>query len=421
MFHPQIIDFLIKGYSFEFFKKDLFSGLTVAIVAIPLSIAFAIASGATPIVGIFTAIIGGLVVSLFGGSKYNISGPAGAFIGVIHVTIAHYGYNGLLISTFLAGLITIICSIFKFGKLIKFIPNCIITGFGLGLGIDLLSGQIGDFFGITAHGGENFIQKILICYQNLNQINIDGTILGTITVISALIIRKLKPSFPSFFIAIIISCFVARIFNLQAETIQSKFGLIHLTMPEFHKTIIEEIEHPVHLILYIKPAITIAILSSLEALLAATIADKMKNDHHEPNTELFSLGIANCLSALFGCIPIAGTTARTIVNVKSGAKSPFAGVFHGLFLIVLIAIFADLISYINMSTMAGILFIISTDMMSFKKVINTCKTDKKTNIIMMFFTAACVLTFGIVTAIVINTIIYQTIVNILKEHKKHRI
>lgn len=414
MFHPKIIDLRREGYCLNFLRKDLFSGLTVAIVAIPLSIAFAIASGATPIVGITTAIIGGLIVSLFGGSKYNISGPAGAFIGIIYSTIAHYGYNGLLIATFLAG-ITIMCfAIFKFGRFVKYIPNCIIVGFSVGLGIDIFSGQIADFLGLSAHGGENFIGKIIICTEHLNQTHLSSVILGTITIICTLVTRKIKPSLPAFLFAIIISCIILKIFNLEVETIESKFGVMHITLPEFHESIIHNIEHPISIFRYIPSALTIAFLASVEALLAATIADKMTGETHRPNTELFSLGIANCISALFGCIPIAGTTARTIVNVRSGAKSPISGIFHGIFLIILIAIFAELISSVSIPTIAGILIVVSIDMMSWKKVLNIYHSNKKIDIFALFFTAICVLLFGIVVAIMLNTLIYYLIKNLIK-------
>jgi len=410
MLCPIIVKTFKEGYKLSYFKRDFFSGLTVAIVAIPLSIAFAIASGATPIVGIFTAIIGGIFVSLFGGSKYNISGPAGAFIGVIYGIIAHYGYNGLIISTFIAGLCIIIFSILKLGKFIKHIPNCIIIGFSLGLGIDILSGQLADFLGLNTHGGENFIKKISICLQHIDEVNFQSLTLGLLSIIIVFIIRKVKPKLPSFLIAIIINCIVAQIFNFQIETINSRFGTMHLTIPQIHKDIFEEIEHPLNLIQYIPSSISIAILASIEALLAATIADKMTNSKHYPNTELFSLGIANCISAIFGCLPIAGTTARTIVNAKSGAKSSLSGVFHGIFLIILMAIFAEIISCVNMPTIAGILFIVSIDMMSFKKIQTTIKSKDKIEIFMLFFTAICVILFGIVMSIIVNTILYQIII-----------
>ncbi len=417
MFHPRLLDIVKEGYCFAYFRKDLLAGLTVAIVAIPLSIAFAIASGATPIVGIYTAVIGSLV-SFFGGSKYNISGPAGAFIGIIYTTIAHFGYNGLLISTFLAGLFIMFFAVLKLGKLMKYIPNCIIIGFSFGLGVDIFSGQISDFLGLTVHGGETFTKKILICFQNLDQLRYNDVILGFIAIFTAVVVRKIKPSLPAFLIAIIVSSMFAKIFNFHSETIESRFGIMHLTMPSFHESILHEIEHPFYILHYIPNALSISILASIEALLAAIIADKMTNEYHRPNTELFSLGIANCLSALFGCIPIAGTTARTIVNVKSGSKSPLSGIFHGIFLIILMAIFAEIISNVNMSTIAGILIVVATDMMSFKKIVNVCKTSNKFDIIIMFFTCISVLLFGLVMAIIINTICYNAYIKILRFVKK---
>ena len=421
MFHPRIIDTIREGYSFEFLKKDFLSGLTVAVVAVPLSIAFAIASGATPIIGILTAIIGGLLVSLFGGSKFNISGPAGAFIGVIYITIAHYGYNGMLISTFIAGLFIMLFAMLKLGKLVKLIPNCIIIGFSIGLGIDILSGQMADFLGLQVHGGENFAKKITICTQNIKQFQIPSIITGTITIITTIIVRKIKKSLPSFLIAICFACVISKIFGLQSETINNRFGVMHLLLPEFHQSIIDEVEHPSHIFQYIPSALTIAILSSVEALLAATIADKMTGGYHRPNTEMFSLGFANCVSALFGCIPIAGTTARTIVNVSSGAKSPFSGVFHGLFLIILMAVFANLIGEIHMSVIAGILIVVATDMMSIKKAINLIKTSAKFDVIIMLLTAIFVLTNGIVFAIIVNTTFYRVMKKLqFKKYRKTR-
>ena len=415
MFHPRIIDTIQEGYKFAFFKRDILSGLTVAIVAIPLSIAFAIASGATPIVGIFTAIIGGLVVSLFGGSKYNISGPAGAFIGIIYSIIANYGYSGLLISTFIGGMFLIIASIIKLGKLVKKIPNCIIIGFSLGLGIDILSGQLFDFCGIINYDGGSFLKKIFSFIININSINIKSILLGFFSIFIILVVRKINQSLPAFLISIVIATIILKLTNLQVETINGRFGIMQLSFPDLHKEVLFEIEHFSNLFVYLSSGITIGILAGVEALLAATIADKMTNSYHRPNTELFALGISNCISSLFGCLPIAGTTARTIVNVKSGAKSPISGVFHGIFLIVLISIFGKSISDVAMSTIAGVLFVVAIDMMSWKKIINLIKSKNKIEIFMLFLTAIFVLVFGIVVAIILNTILYYILKRFLKK------
>ena len=409
MFHPRIIDITKEGYSSCALRKDLLSGLTVAIVAIPLSIAFAIASGTTPVIGIFTAIIGGLIVSLFGGSKYNISGPAGAFIGVIYLTIAHYGYGGLLVSTFLAGVIIMCFATLKLGSLIKKIPNCVIIGFSLGLGIDILSGQLADFLGLQIHGGENFATKITICWHHLMQYKIHSVAIGCLTILITIITRHINKSLPAFLIAIIVSYLSVKFLGLQIDTIESRFGGIHLSLPEFHTTIISQLEHPMHIFYLLPTAFTISFLASIEALLAATIADKMTGEYHRPNTELFSLGIANCISALFGCIPIAGTTARTIVNVNSGAKSSFAGVFHGIFLIILTVLLSGFISGIGMPVIAGILIVVAIDMMSWKKIVNIIQAKDKLQIFIITTTAACVITYGIVAAIMINTLLYHSI------------
>lgn len=406
MTYPALIKCLTNGYSFSFLKRDLLSGITVAIVAIPLSIAFAIASGATPTTGLFTAIIGGFIVSTLGGSQFNISGPAGAFIGVIFSIISIHGYNGLLISTFLAGIFLFLMSIFKLGRFVEKIPNVVVIGFSLGLGIDIFSGQIPDFLGFHCQGIPNFIKKWIAYLQHIKDINLQSLFIGIITIISALFVRKKFPKLPAFLIAILISSIITEICGLKIETIYSRFGYIHIEIPDIQWNILEEIEHTTHILQYLFPALTIALLAGIEALLAATIADKMTNTTHNSNFELFGQSIANISLPLLGCLPVAGTTARTIVNVKSGAKSPIAGMSHSVFILIFVMIFANLISQINMPTIAGILIIVSADMMSFKKIKNVLKIDTKTNIAILFLTAIFVPTLGIVYAILINTTLY---------------
>ncbi len=406
---PILIDCIKQGYHFSLFKRDILAGLTVSIVAIPLSIAFAIASGATPTTGLFTAIIGGFIVSFLGGSKYNISGPAGAFIGVIFSVIAHHGYNGLLISTFMAGIFLIIFSFLKFGTFISKIPNIIVIGFSLGLGIDIFFRQIPDFFGFQYHGTDAFLQKLFLYVMNLKNLNISSVFIGIITIIVALFVRKKTPKLPAFLIAIVVSTLITQLFNIKVETIYSRFGYIKLSFPEFHYFILEEIEHPKHLFQYIFPAFTIALLAGIEALLAATIADKMTNTKHKSNNELFAQGVANLILPLFGCLPVAGTTARTIVNVKSSAKSPFAGMFHALFIMLFLAIFSSLIVKINMPTIAGILIIVSVDMMSLNKIKVIMKENRIIDKIIVITTALGVIFLGIVGSIVINTLFYYIV------------
>lgn len=407
MFQPVIIECLKKGYSFSFFKKDILSGLTVAVVAIPLSIAFAIASGATPIVGLFTAIIGGFIVSLFGGSKYNISGPAGAFIGVIFGVIAHYGYNGLLISNFMAGIFLILFALLKLGKFVKKIPNIVITGFSLGLGLDIFSGQIPDFFGFRYYGQHAFLTRWCSYFSLFKDTHVANIFIGFLTLTTIIILKIRKPKWPIFLIAITISTIISQIFSLNIETLYSRFGAIQLTLPEFHYTILDEIEHPLHLFQYTIPALTIAFLAGIEALLSATIADKIANTTHRPNTELFSQGIANLVLPLFGCLPVAGTTARTIVNVNSGAKTPISGVLHSIFILIFLAIFAKLIVKINMPTIASILLAVAVNMMSIKKIISILKHNIWIEKIIVLSTAVCVITNGIVFAILSNSIAYH--------------
>ena len=412
MFRPILFECLKQGYSFSFFKRDVLSGLTVAVVAIPLSIAFAIASGATPTIGLFTAIIGGFIVSFLGGSKYNISGPAGAFIGVIFGVIAHYGYNGLLISNFMAGIFLILFAIFKLGKFVKKIPNVVITGFSLGLGLDIFSGQVPDFFGFKYYGSHAFLTRWHSYFELFKNIHFTSFAIGSLTLITAMILKIKKPKWPAFLIAIIISTIISQLLSLNIETLYSRFGAINLTLPEFHHSILDEIEHPTHLFQYIIPALTIAFLAGIEALLSATIADKIASSKHKSNTELFGQGIANLVLPLFGCLPVAGTTARTIVNVNSGAKSPISGMLHSVFILVFLAIFAKLIVKINMPTIAGILFIVAINMMSVKKIISILKHNIWIEKIIVLSTAICVITNGIVVAIFANSIAYYILLKL---------
>ena len=415
---PILVDCIRNGYSFSFFKRDLLSGLTVSIVAIPLSIAFAIASGATPTTGLFTAIIGGFIVSLCGGSLYNISGPAGAFICVIFNIIAHHGYNGLLISTFIAGIFLIIFSLIRAGKIISKIPNIVVIGFSLGLGIDIFSGQIPDFFGFKYYGDHDFIPKWKAYINSIKSIDIQSLFISSFTIFVTIFVRKKNSKLPAFLIAIIASGILVKVFGFNIDTIYSRFGYIKIGLPEIHYSILEEVDHPLHLIQYIIPSMTIALLAGIEALLAATIADNMTKTKHKSNNELFAQGIANIVLSLFGCLPVAGTTARTIVNVKSGAKTPFAGMFHSIFILLFLMMFSSLISKINMATIAGILFVVAFDMMSLNKVKQIFLQHNLFDKMMIISTAICVLFLNIVSAILLNTILYY-IANVFFLKKKH--
>ena len=240
--------------------------------------------------------------------------------------------------------------------------------------------------------------------------HIANLFIGFLTLTTAIIVKIKKPKWPAFLIAIVISTIISQLFNLNIETLYSRFGTIQLTLPEFHSTILDEIEYPSHLLQYIIPALTIAFLAGIEALLSATIADKIANASHKQNTELFGQGIANLVLPLFGCLPVAGTTARTIVNVNSGAKTPISGMLHSIFILIFLAIFAKMIVKINMSTIASILFVVAINMMSIKKIISILRYNIWIEKIIVISTAICVITNGIVLAIFANSIAYHILI-----------
>ena len=411
---PILFDCLKNGYSFSSFRRDVLSGLTVAIVAVPLSIAFAIASGATPKIGLFTAILGGFTVSFLGGSKYNISGPAGAFICVIFNVIAHYGYNGLLISTFMAGIFLLLFSILRLGKFVAKIPDIVVIGFSLGLGFDILSCQIPDFFGFQYHGSRDFFSKWKGYIENIDNIDIKSVFIASLTFVLAKFITIKKPKLPAFLIAIVISSLITQIFGIKIETIESRFGFIQVAIPSANISMLNEIKNIQHIPQYIVPALTIALLAGIEALLSATIADKIAHSSHRSNTELLAQGIANMTLPIFGCLPVAGTTARTIVNVNSGAKTPIAGMSHSLFILIFLALFSNLLVKINIPAIAGILFLVSVNMMSFRKIVDIFEHGKNFDKLLIISTAICVLLLGIVWAILLNSIIYYLVVAVKK-------
>ena len=355
----------VKNYSFKSFKKDLFAGITVGIVAIPLALAFAIASGATPSQGIFTAVIAGFLISFLGGSKYQIGGPTGAFVIIIYGIIAEYGYDGLLLATIMAGIILIFLGLIKVGSFIKFIPYPVTTGFTAGIGVVIFSSQVKDFLGLTySDTSVEFLDKWISVFTNISTINYHAAFIGALTVLIILVLRKISTNIPSHVAAIILTTAIAFIFNLQAETIGGRFGNIEAVFPAFS---VPEINLEKIRLLF-PAAITIALLAGIESLLSAVVADGMTGSHHKSNTELIGQGVANIFSGFFGCIPATGAIARTATNVRAGGVSPVSGMIHAVFLGFFIMFFSFLIEIIPMAALAGVLLVVSIDMMGIKNM-----------------------------------------------------
>lgn len=371
---------VMKNYSLALFKKDLFAGITVGIVAVPLALAFAIASGATPSQGIFTAVIAGFFISFLGGSRYQIGGPTGAFVIIIYSIIAQHGYDGLLIATIMAGIILIFLGIARVGSFIKFIPYPVTTGFTAGIGVVIFSSQIKDFLGLTyKETTPEFIDKWISIFSNLSTINISSAAIGIGTVIIILIIRKMSTNIPSHVVAIVISTAVCFFLGQNVETIGDRFGTINAVFPAFTvpEVTIEKIRA------LFPAAITIALLAGIESLLSAVVADGMTGSHHKSNTELVGQGVANILSGFFGCIPATGAIARTATNVRAGGITPLAGMIHAVFLCLFILFFSFLIEIIPMAALAGVLLVVSVDMMGIKNMANLFSSPKSDVIVLL--------------------------------------
>lgn len=371
---------VIKNYSSASFKKDLFAGITVGIVAIPLALAFAIASGATPSQGIFTAVIAGFFISFLGGSRYQIGGPTGAFVIIIYGIIAQHGYDGLLIATIMAGIILIFLGIARVGSFIKFIPYPVTTGFTAGIGVVIFSSQIKDFLGLTyKETSPEFIDKWISIFSNLSTINISSAAIGICTVAIILVIRKMSTNIPSHVAAIVISTALCFFLGLNAETIGDRFGTINAVFPSFTvpEVTIEKIRA------LFPAAITIALLAGIESLLSAVVADGMTGSHHKSNTELVGQGVANILSGFFGCIPATGAIARTATNVRAGGVTPLSGMIHAVFLCLFILFFSFLIEIIPMAALAGVLLVVSVDMMGIKNMANLLSSPKSDVVVLL--------------------------------------
>lgn len=341
-------------------RKDLIAGITVGIVAIPLGMAFAIASGVNPEYGIYTTIIAGIIVALFGGSRFQIAGPTGAFIPILLAVVLQYGYENLLIAGMLAGVLLIIFGIFKIGNLIKYIPRSVTIGFTAGIGVIIFTGQIANFFGLqNVEKKEYFHETLLELAKQAHTYNIYSLLTAAIGLLCIIIIPRIAPKVPVLLAALIIPTLIAMLFYPdKIETIGTAYGGIPHSLPalQFPEITLEKI------LLLIKPAFVIAFLGGIESLLSAVVADGMTGKRHHSNRELIGQGIANVITPLFGGIPATGAIARTATNIKSGARSPLSGIFQGLFVLATLVLFAPYASYIPLASMAPILMVVAWNM-----------------------------------------------------------
>ena len=362
MFKPELFNSL-KNYSTKTFISDLIAGVIVGVVALPLAIAFAIASGVSPERGLFTAIIAGFCISFFGGSKVQIGGPTGAFAVIVYGVVNKFGYEGLVIATIMAGILLILLGAFKMGGLVKFIPYTIVTGFTAGIAVTILTGQIGDFFGLTTGKMPgDFVGKIKVYIESFNTINWYSFGIAAISLVVIFLWPKINKKIPGSLIVIILATVVSLILEhtlgWKTDTIGSRYGAIPSSLPA---PTIPGIS--LDLIKQLFPtAISIAVLAAIESLLSAVVADGMIGSKHDSNTELIAQGIANIASPIFGGIPATGAIARTATNIKNGGKTPIAGIIHAVVLLLIMLLLGKFAVYIPMAALAAVLVSVAWNM-----------------------------------------------------------
>ncbi|HTK12576.1 MAG TPA: SulP family inorganic anion transporter [Xanthobacteraceae bacterium] len=359
LYTPKFFTVLKEGYGLTSLKADALSGLTVAIVALPLSMAIAIASGVTPDRGLYTSIVGGFIVSAFGGSRFQIGGPAGAFIVLVSATVAQHGVDGLLLAAFLSGLMLTAVGLLRLGTFIKYIPYPVTVGFTAGIAVIIFASQIKDLLGLNLEKEPGpLLPKLQAIGRALPTVSPAAVLVALAAIGIIVAIRRYRPHWPSFIIAVAVTAGVAVLFGLPVETIGTRFGGIPQTLPMPH---LPEISYA-RVVAVLPNALSFALLGCIESLLSAVVADSMTGRRHRSNCELVAQGLANIASPLFGGICVTGNIARTATNVRSGARGPISGILHSAFLLLFMLVAAPLASYIPLAALAGVLASVAWNM-----------------------------------------------------------
>lgn len=406
MFKPKLFDSL-KNYNRRQFSKDLMAGVIVGIVALPLAIAFAIASGVSPEKGLYTAVIAGFIISAMGGSKVQIGGPTGAFIVIVYGIVQQYGVNGLIIATFIAGVMLIIMGFARLGAVIKFIPHPLIVGFTSGIALLIFSSQMKDFFGLEMGAvPADFIDKWKSYIEHFSSVNVYAFIIAAATVIIIFLWPKITHKIPGSLIAILVTTTAVQLLHLPLETIGSRFGAIPSSLP---KPVIPDLDFNTIKNL-IQPAFTIALLGGIESLLSAVVSDGMIGGNHKSNMELVAQGTANIFSSLFGGIPATGAIARTVTNVKNGGRTPVAGMVHAITLLLIMLFVGKWAALIPMATLAGILVAVAYNMSeweSFVSILKGSRSDIAVLLTTFFLTVIIDLTVAIEVGMVLAAFLFM--------------
>ncbi|MBQ7613897.1 MAG: sulfate permease [Butyrivibrio sp.] len=393
----------LKNYSGKQFASDVVAGIIVAIIALPLSIALALASGVGPEEGLYTAIVAGFIISFLGGSRVQIAGPTAAFATIVAGIVATKGMEGLALATIFAGVLLILMGVFRLGSLIKFIPYTITTGFTAGIAVTILIGQIKDFLGLTYPAGTKTVEtmeKVKAIASNIGTINVSALIVGVVCLLIQIVWPKVSKKIPGSLVAVIVGILMVKLLHLNVNTIgdlyEIKGALPSLKVPSFDLATIRSVAGD---------GFTIAILAAIESLLSCVVADSMINSHHRSNMELIAQGAGNIGSALFGGIPATGAIARTAANIKNGGRTPVAGMVHSLCLVLVLVVLMPYAALIPMPTIAAILFIVAYNMCQWRTFVHLCKTAPKSDISVLVITFVLTIVFDLVVAIEIGMVL----------------
>ncbi|MDZ4381994.1 MAG: SulP family inorganic anion transporter [Parvibaculum sp.] len=404
---PKLVTVLKEGYGFSDFRADFIAGLTVAIVALPLSMALAIASGTTPDKGLVTAVIAGFLISALGGSRFQIGGPTGAFVVVVFNVIAVHGYDGLVLASAMAGLMLIGAGLLRVGTFIKYIPEPVVTGFTAGIAVIIATSQIKDFLGLSlAHEPAEFLEKVMALGEALPSITPQTVAVAAGSLALIVFLRGKRPNWPGFLIAVVAASFLVWLFALPTDTIGSRFAGLEpsFALPAFPDVSMSRI------VALFPSAFTIAFLAGVESLLSAMVADSMTGRRHRSNSELIAQGVANCASAAVGGLPATGAIARTATNIRAGARGPIAGMLHAVFLLGFMAVAWPITAYIPLASLAAVLLIVAWNMSEIDKFTHMMRApfgDRAVLLITFALTVLVDLTVAIEVGVVFAAVLFM--------------
>lgn len=378
-FRPKLLTTL-RGYSKQQFIQDIIAGMTVAVIALPLSIALAIASGVTPEKGLHTAIIGGFLISLLGGSRVQIGGPTGAFMLIVYGIVTRYGMEGLMVATLMAGGIMVIMGALRWGNLVKYIPFPITTGFTTGIAVVIFTSQMEDFFGLSLRGDpEGFVDRWRMILSHLTEASPAAFGIGILSLLIILLWPRVTRRIPGTLVALVVTALIAWALDLPVETIGSRFGTLSANLPRLQKVTWD----PEVFRVMLGPALSIAVLGSVESLLSAVVADGIIGGKHRSNMELVAQGVANTASALFGGIPVTGAIARTVANIRNGGRTPIAGLVHALTLLGILLAFMPLARHVPMASLAAILIVVAYGMGEWREFAMLMKSPRSDVLVLL--------------------------------------